>query len=418
MRFTNFELLMECEIIRLSNGLRVVFQRDTSIHTVHCGFIVNAGSRDEHPHEHGLAHFIEHCLFKGTKKRKAFHILSRLDSVGGEVNAYTTKEETCLYASCLKEHFGRASELLFDILFASSFPEREIAKERSVILDEINSYKDAPDEMVQDEFEERMYPHHPMGRNILGEPASLEKLDRSTIAAFLERLYTTDEIVFSCVGNITRRSLMSFLRKKLETIPASRRANNERSEPTISNFLHEEEQSVHQVHSIIGGPTIGLSHENRRSMVLLNNVLGGPALNSRLNLNIRERLGYCYYIESNYSAFTDTGLLQIYFGTDPAYYKRTTKLIRRELNQLMDKPLSHRMLKMAKAQLLGQIALAQEQRSGLMLSIGRALLHFDKVDDFESIEDEITGVTATEIQGMAQQVFAPANLSQLSFVPN
>jgi predicted Zn-dependent peptidase len=408
---------MNFETLRLPNGLRVVYLNDPTIHTIHCGFLINAGSRDELDNEHGMAHLIEHCMFKGTKKRKAFHILTRLDSVGGEINAYTTKEETCIYASALKEHFDRASELLVDITFASSFPDKEIEKEKSVITDEINSYRDTPDEMLLDEFEEHLFPNHPLGRTVLGTEAFIQSFNRDSILSFVNRLYATDQIVFSCVGNVSPKKLMQFCDRVLSNIPLKQTSENKRILPVAAPFQIEKPEQVHQVHSLMGGQCAGLDSDERRTMVLLNNILGGPALNSRLNLNIREKFGYCYYIESSYNPYIDIGLFEIYFGTDKKYYTKTKKAILKEMIVLAQDQLTPRMLSAAKKQIIGQIALAQENRGGLMLSIGKSLLHFDRVDSFEEIHAEVEEITAAEILATAQKVFAPTNINTLAYFP-
>jgi len=416
-RFTNFEFLMEFDILRLTNGLRVLHFEDKNIMTVHCGFIINAGSRDELSTENGIAHLIEHCMFKGTQRRKAFHILTRLDSVGGEINAYTTKEETSVYASALKEHFNRAAGLLVDITFGSIFPEKEIEKEKSVIVDEINSYKDNPDEMLLDEFEEKLFPEHPLGKSILGTADLVNGFTREDIMRFVERNYTTDQIVFTCVGNVSLRRIEAFSKNVLEKIPTSKSNRIHRTIPHSHMFKESKQTSVHQVHSLLGCKTIGFDDDRRRAMVLMNNVLGGPALNSRLNLNIRERFGYCYYIESSYSPYADTGVFQIYFGTDKRHEKKVAKLIVKELRSLTDIALSERLLSVAKKQLLGQIALSQENRANLMLSLGKALLQFDRVDRFEEIQSQVHDITALEIQELAAETFDQKNLASLSYIP-
>ena len=408
---------MEFNIIRLTNGLRVLHMEDKGIMTVHCGFIINAGSRDERTDENGLAHLIEHCLFKGTEKRKPFHILSRLDSVGGEINAYTTKEETCIYASVLKEHFQRAGDLLVDITFRSRFPEKEIIKEQSIIMDEINSYRDNPDEMLMDEFEERLFPDDALGRSILGSEEALKSFKRSNIQDFVQRHYTTDQIVFAIVGNVSQRSVKHFCDKILEAIPASRSDRPERKKVEHHQFKDRKKANVHQVHSLIGCQTVGFDDDRRRALVLLNNVLGGPALNSRLNLNIRERHGYCYYIESNYMPYADCGVFQIYYGTDQRHQKKVEKLIIKELRALVNAPLKERALETAKKQLLGQIALGQENRVNLMLSAGKSLLQFDRVDDFDVIEEDIRSITGEEVRQLAEETFANDQLSYLSYIP-
>ncbi len=409
---------MEFDIIRLDNGLRIVHVEDRNILTVHCGFIINAGSRDESDKESGLAHLIEHCLFKGTSRRKAFHILTRLDSVGGEINAYTTKEETCIYASALKEHFDRAAELLVDITFSSVFPEKEIEKEKSVIVDEINSYRDNPDEILMDEFEEKLFPSHALGRSILGSEELVKGFDRKDILEFIQRNYATDQIVFACVGNVSFKKVEAFCKKVLEPIPVNRSDQHARKTPFSDHFDGIKSTTVHQVHAMLGCQTIGLQDDKRRAMVLMNNVLGGPALNSRLNLNIREKYGYCYYIESNYTPYSDCGIFQVYFGTDRRYQKRVTRLIQKELNLLMDVKLTDRTLKSAKVQLLGQIALAQENRVNFMLSLGKTLLNFDRVDLFEEIVEDIETIEAKEVQDLAQASFHNDQISYLSYIPN
>ena len=408
---------MEFDIIRLTNGLRVLHFEDKNIMTVHCGFIINAGSRDELSTENGIAHLIEHCLFKGTERRKAFHILTRLDSVGGEVNAYTTKEETSIYASALKEHFNRAAELLVDITFSSIFPEKEIEKEKSVIIDEINSYKDNPDEMLMDEFEERLFPDHALGRSILGTADLVNGFTREDIMRFVERNYSTDQIVFTCVGNVSLKKIEAFCNNVLEKLPASTSNRTNRTIPESTMFRESKKTSVHQVHSLLGCKTIGFDDDRRRAMVLMNNILGGPALNSKLNLNIRERFGYCYYIESSYAPYADTGVFQIYFGTDKRHERKVAKLIVKELKSLTDVSLSDRVLSVSKKQLIGQIALSQENRANLMLSLGKALLQFDKVDQFEEIQDQVHEITADEIQVLAAETFDDNSLASLSYVP-
>jgi predicted Zn-dependent peptidase len=385
--------------------------------TVHCGFIINAGSRDELSTENGIAHLIEHCLFKGTERRKAFHILTRLDSVGGEVNAYTTKEETSIYASALKEHFNRAAELLVDITFSSIFPEKEIEKEKSVIIDEINSYKDNPDEMLMDEFEERLFPDHALGRSILGTADLVNGFTREDILRFVERNYSTDQIVFTCVGNVSLKKIETFCNNVLEKLPTSTSNRTNRTIPESTMFRESKKTSVHQVHSLLGCKTIGFDDDRRRAMVLMNNILGGPALNSRLNLNIRERFGYCYYIESSYAPYADTGVFQIYFGTDKRHERKVAKLIVKELKSLTDVSLSDRVLSVSKKQLIGQIALSQENRANLMLSLGKALLQFDKVDQFEEIQEQVHEITADEIQVLAAETFDDNSLASLSYVP-
>ncbi len=317
----------------------------------------------------------------------------------------------------MKEHFNRAAELLVDITFSSIFPEKEIEKEKSVIIDEINSYKDNPDEMLMDEFEERLFPDHALGRSILGTADLVNGFTREDILRFVERNYSTDQIVFTCVGNVSLKKIEAFCNNVLEKLPTSTSNRTNRTIPESTMFRESKKTSVHQVHSLLGCKTIGFDDDRRRAMVLMNNILGGPALNSRLNLNIRERFGYCYYIESSYAPYADTGVFQIYFGTDKRHERKVAKLIVKELKSLTDVSLSDRVLSVSKKQLIGQIALSQENRANLMLSLGKALLQFDKVDQFEEIQDQVHEITADEIQVLAAETFDDNSLASLSYVP-
>ncbi|NQX92753.1 MAG: insulinase family protein, partial [Flavobacteriales bacterium] len=321
-------LFMEFYTFTLDNGIRVIHKqisRDVS----HCGLIVNAGSRDELEHQQGLAHFIEHCVFKGTKKRKPFHILSRLDSVGAEINAYTTKEETCIYGSFLEQHLERAMELMSDITFNSTFPEKELLKEKEVILDEILSYQDSPGEQIFDDFEDFVYSGHPIGRNILGTEESLKELNREEILEFIGRRYRNDQLVFTSVGNTDPRKVRRLCEKHLGDRVGVKSEDQRLPFAGYSPKHLEVEKDTHQVHYILGAASYAHNDEKRTTMVLLNNILGGPGLNSRLNLHIREKYGFAYNIESMYHSYSDTGLFQLYLATDPKYIKKTLKLVRK-----------------------------------------------------------------------------------------
>ncbi len=408
---------MEFSSFQLDNGIRVIHQFDKSVNTVHCGFLIKAGSRDETAEEHGLAHLIEHCLFKGTQKRKAFHILNRIDSVGGELNAYTTKEETCVFSSALREHFTRSAELLFDIVFSPMFPEREIEKEKQVILDEINAYKDAPDEMLFDDFEQYLFDGHSIGRSILGAEKVINNLGRSQLIDFVGKHYATDRIVFSVVGNVSPRQLERFCAQYLEQIPTRKYLNGKRVRPQTTAFDKLEKRPVHQCHTIVGSESFALDQDERKTMVLLNNILGGPAMNSRLNLHIRERYGFCYHIESGYHAYSDTGIFQVYFGTDQKHHARTLRLVKKELERFIDEPLTPRALSNAQGQLIGQVALARENRANHMLSLGKAVLHFGQADTFEDFVEDVHSITSQEIQEVAARVFDGDRMSSLAFFP-
>ena len=409
---------MEFQIDTLPNGIRFIHQEEKNAEISHCGLIINVGSRDETPEQHGMAHFLEHTLFKGTKTRKAFHILSRLDAVGGEVNAYTTKEFTCLYASFLNHHYERAIELLVDIAFHSVFPPRELEKEKEVILDEIYSYLDSPSEQIYDDFEEQLFGNHPLGHGILGQEKQLRSFDRDKVLEFFRSHYTTDNMVFSSVGNLPWKKLKKMVEKYLGDIPSS---STELDRAPFADYKAEKVErhmDVHQAHGMIGTLTYPVTHPRRRGMVLLNNVLGGPALNSRLNLNIREKYGFAYNIDSGYHPYSDSGVFQIYLGTDISSFEKSMKLIYKELKALRENKLGVRQLHSAKQQLTGQIAFARESRSGTMLSLGKSLMIFGRIDPLEEVYARINAITAEEVLEIANEVFDPANLSTLAFLPN
>lgn len=407
----------EFVVFELSNGIRVV-HKQINRPIAHCGLMIKAGSRDESKAEEGLAHFIEHVFFKGTAKRKAYHILSRMEDVGGELNAYTTKEDTVIYSSFLKDDYSRAIELLLDIAFNSTFPEKELKKEKEVIIDEINSYKDSPSELIFDDFETLMYPDHPLGMNILGSPETVKSFRKSDVQGFLNRFYSAENIVFSSVGNISAAKL----KKQLETYLNSKlqygKSQTNRNSPGIySPSKLELKKAVYQCHAIIGNRAYSAVDEKARTLHLLNNLLGGPGMNSRLNLNIREKYGFTYNIESFYSPYSDTGLFGVYAGTDPSNINKTLELVEKELKKLRDKPLGILQLKKAKRQMLGQIAMAQENNASLMLSLGKSLLSFNKIDSFKEIVEKVESIQSSDILEIANDIFDPNKLSTIIYQP-
>lgn len=383
--------------------------------TAHFGFTVNAGSRDEHEDEQGLAHFIEHCLFKGTTRRKAFHILNRMDSVGAELNAYTTKEETVIYASCLLGHFERAMEVISDIAIHSIFPEKEIAKERDVIIDEILSYQDSPAELIFDDFEEMIYPHHPIGRNILGTEESVKGMGKKDILSFIGRRYIPSEIVLSAVGNIDFKKFIRWAEKYFGEIPAGNRT--EKRKPVLKTQVERKvlEMDTFQAHLILGGEAYDNDHDLRTATVLLNNYLGGPAMNSRLNMNIRERHGIAYNIESSYQPYDDTGIFTIYLGTDKKWINKSEKLVRSELKRLRENALTSTALHRTKQQFKGQFALAQEGGVNMMLALGKSLISKDVVLTTQALMEKIDSVTTSELLEVANTCFDEKKLSTLIY---
>lgn len=398
----------------LSNGIRVILMHTNST-VAHCGLFINAGSRDEFEHEQGIAHYIEHCVFKGTNHRKAIHVLSRMEDVGGEINAYTTKEETCLYTTFLNTHLDRALDLLNDIAFSSSFPEKEIEKEKSVIIDEINAYRDSPSEEIYDRFEDQVYKNHSLGHDILGTTSHLKKFKQHDLIHFTKRCWNTDEMVISVVGNFKRKKLEILIQKYFGQQSANLRTFK-RLPPTDYLPSHGVlKRKNHQAHLILGARTFGVRDEQRTTLILLNNLLGGPGMSSRLNLSIREKYGYTYNIDSSYTIYSDTGLWSAYFGTEGNMVERCHELVMKELKKLREKPLSTLQLHKAKNQLKGQIAIAQESNGSLMLGLAKTYLLFNRIDSFEEICAKIDSITACKIQTISNDVFAEKQLSTLLY---
>ena len=398
----------------LKNGIRIIHQQ-TDSPVAHLGILINTGSRDETDAEHGLAHFIEHSVFKGTKKRKAFHVLSRIEGVGGELNAYTTKEETVLYSTFLTEYYDRAAELLSDILFNSVYPEKELKREKEVIVEEINSYKDSPSELIFDEFEELVFDGHPIARNILGTSENLRKFTRESIFRFIENNYHTDQMVISSIGNIDFGDLLKMLEKYFGHVPEKLRQN---SRIEFSGYRPQQltvQKDTFQSHCLVGNTAFDIKHPQRIVMVLLNNILGGQALNSRLNLALRERRGMAYNVESNYTAYSDTGLFNVYFGTDQVNLQKALSLVQKEFNLLCDSKLGDVQLSRAKKQLIGQIAVSTESRDDMMLSIGKSYLIYDKVDSLQVVFKKIDEITAEQLLEVANIVLNKNQMSTLIY---
>jgi predicted Zn-dependent peptidase len=393
--------MLEFERAVLSNGIRVIHKR-VGGPVAHCGLIINTGSRDESEKEEGIAHFIEHVIFKGTKKRKAYHILSRMEDVGGEINAYTGKEDTTLHASFMKNDYERAIELLSDITFNSTFPTKELEKEKAVIIDEINSYEDSPAELIFDHFEELLFPDHPLGRNILGSPKKVQGFNSDDIHRFIDRNYHTHDMVFSSVGDIPMEKLLYFLEKYLGELNIPKSAKRRQDVGAYKPKTRKVKRDTYQTHVIMGGRSLPADDDRSTAMVLLNNLLGGPGMNSRLNLAIRERYGFCYNIESFYHPYSDTGVFGIYFSTDKGTADKSIHLVQKELKLLREKKLGVQQLSRAKKQLIGQINIGMESRLNLMLSFGRSMLMFDRVDTVSEVVRKVEGLRAEDIQELAQ----------------
>lgn len=402
------------ELFTLSNGMRVVYLHAPA-QVAHLGVTVLGGSRFEVEGEDGLAHFLEHCIFKGTKNRKAFHILSRLDSVGGELNAYTAKEEICVYASFTKEHIRRASELLADITLNSNFPFKEIQKEKEIILDEINSYLDSPSDKIFDDFEEHLFKGHTLGNNILGTKERVQGFTRENLIDYVKRFFTADNMVLSFVGDISRSKLEKILEEDFKGFPKGNHQPLIEKFEARKPFKIRSKEANYQVHAIVGGIAPSYKDETRRGMTLLTNILGGPALNSRLTLSIREKYGYSYNVEANYTPYVDTGFWSVYLGTDQKYIDKSIALIHKELTLLRTKKLGILQLNRAKEQLKGHLALGLDSNSGLMLGLGKSLLLFNQIDTIQEIYAGIDKLTSSELLEIANTYFAKENCSELIF---
>ncbi len=399
---------------RLSNGIRLI-HRQSSSPVSHCGMIINAGSRDELPEEQGLAHFIEHVIFKGTKHRKSFHIMSHMENVGGEINAYTSKEETCIYGSFMHPYYERWFDILSDITLQSTFPEKELVKEKDIVIDEINSYKDTPSEQIIDDFDEVVFDGHPLGRNILGTPNHLDSFSRQDIFDFLDRHYVSEEIVICSVGNIDFTRLIYLAEKYFGGLP--QKSRNHQREPYHNYRPQHEvvERQNHQAHCMIGNQSYSLKNDRKTALLLLNNILGGPGLTARLNMSVREKHGFCYHIESMYQPYSDGGIWGIYFGTDPGYVDKTMKLVQKELSRLRNNTLGSLQIKRAKNQLCGQVNMAHESNLTEMLYIGKKMLHFNHSDTLHEINRRIEAVTAAQLIEAANEVMDANQLSSLAY---
>jgi len=381
----------------------------------HFGLLVNTGSRDEDEKEHGMAHFIEHVIFKGTKRRKAYHILSRLDDVGGDLNAYTTKEETAFYASFLAPHYERTMELIGDIVFNSVFPKAELDKEREVIIDEINSYKDSPSELIFDDFEELIYADHPIGRNILGTAETINSFGRKEIESFLNNNYHTDQMVLCSVGKIPFSKLVRHAEKYFGAVPENKRTERRKAYDSYQAIEEVRDMNTHQVHCILGNVAYNARNKKRLSLVLLNNLLGGQGLNSRLNLSLREKYGYAYNVESNFTPYFDTGVLSIYFGTEKDKLDKSLRLVHKELDKLCKNKLGTLQLKRAKDQMIGQIAISSDNKENLLFTLGKSYLLFNKFEDLPEVNARISSITAEQLMEVANETLNPAQLSLLIY---
>lgn len=399
----------------LTNGLRII-HCPSPTDVVYCGYAINAGTRDEQDNEQGMAHFVEHLLFKGTSHRKAWHILNRMENVGGDLNAFTNKEETIVYSTFLKEHFMRAAELLTDIAFHSTFPENQIEKEVEVIIDEIQSYEDSPAELIFDDFEELIFPNHPLGRNILGKPELLRSFGTKDALRFTHSRYRTGNMVFFIMGNIEFRKVVRTIEKLTNDIPAFQEESINRLTPP--DYIPRDitiNRDTHQSHVMIGTRAYDAHDKRRTGLYLLNNILGGPGMNSRLNIALREKNALVYNVESNLTSYTDTGVFSIYFGCDPEDKERCIELARKELKKLRENLMKDSQLSAAKKQIIGQLGVASDNFENCALDMGKCFLHYNRYEEKEEVYKRIENISASEILDIANDIFCEKNLSTLVY---
>ena len=459
-------LEMKYNTYTLDNGLRIIHLPSDS-QVVYCGYQINAGTRNEEPGEEGLAHFCEHVTFKGTERRKAWHILNCLESVGGDLNAYTNKEGTVYYSAILKEHIARAVDLLSDIVFHSVYPQAEIDKEVEVICDEIESYNDSPAELIYDEFENILFKGSPLGHNILGTAEQVRAFKTEDALRFTQKLYRPDNAIFFAYGDIDFKKLVKLIQKALGECPKGRElacsADCKSAETPTEERIAEEtptkeriteetptgetpteemeaddanhkvqsskfnvqskvagktivmQKNTHQAHVMIGTRAYDVNDDRRMPLYLLNNMLGGPGMNAKLNLALREHNGLVYTVESTMVAYGDTGTWSIYFGCDEHDVKRCLRLVRKELDKFMQKPLSDAQLKAAKKQIKGQIGVACDNRENFALDFGKSFLHYGWEKNVDRLYEQVDEITAAQIQAVAQELFDKARLTTLIF---
>lgn len=407
---------MPHDIIRLQNGLRLIHKESNSPIS-HFGLLVNAGTRDEADDQVGLAHFVEHTIFKGTKKRTAYRVISRMEDVGGDLNASTSKEETCFHSSFLSADYPRAVELLADIFFGATFPDKEVEKEKSVVFEEINYYKDTPSEQIFDDFEELVFQNHPLGKNILGKKSDVKKIKRASILDFIARNYTLDNVVLASVGQISTKKLVKLCERYFGSTPIPQLERKRTPFVSYCPTYKEVRKSIAQTNVVMGNVAYSVKEDKRVPFLLLNNILGGQGMNTRLNMSVREKKGLAYTVESYYTSFSDAGLFSIYFGCDAHNRDRCFDLIYKEMQLMREKKMGTMQLYYAKKQLIGQLALSNEAKLNEMLALGHTALFYDEVDTFEESLDEIRNITAEQLLEVANEIFVPEQFSTLVFNP-
>lgn len=398
----------------LSNGLRIV-HKPSETNVAYCGFFVNAGTRDERLNEYGMAHFVEHMLFKGTQKRKSYHIINRMEAVGGELNAFTNKEETVIYATFLEQHYERAIELLSDLTFNSQFPQHEIDKEVEVIIDEIHSYEDSPSELIFDDFEDQVFKGMEIGHNILGTEEHLLSFDTKMTKDFVGRYYHPSNMVFFSFGKTKFDKIVRWGEKYLSAIEAKNYVLQREKSVFIEPTQLEITKNTSQAHALIGARSYALDDKKRKVLSLLNNILGGPGMNSRLNVSLREKRGYVYNVESGVSAYSDAGVFSIYFGCDKKNVDKCISLVHKELKKLRDQKLTDTQLYAAKKQYIGQIGISSGNFENVALALGKNYFHFNHFNSLDEVVEKINSVSSEQINEVANEILAENCLFSLIY---
>lgn len=409
--------MRQFNIHTLNNGIRVVHNRVTTSKIVHCGIMLDVGSRDENTGNQGIAHFWEHMAFKGTRKRNSFHILNRLESVGGELNAFTDKEKICFFASLRDEYMERAIDLLSDITFYSIFPKVQIDRERNVILEEMSMYYDDPDGALQDEFDALVFQKHSMGMNILGTQETVRSFNRRHFTDFIDSNLDTTRAVLSVVGNMESDKLFEVAERYLGRIP---KRTSRRKRKAVNDYQSNEriiKRPIKQSKCAIGRTAFSIHHEQRALLYFLNNILGGPGSNSKLNMALREKRGYVYSVGSQFIPFSDTGLFAITFGTESSQLKKAIDITKKEMNKLIEVPMGSKQLSTAKEQFMGQVAMSEENNGGYMLMMARSILDLGYVPQIEDLFKKVKEATAQDVRKLAEQIFDEKNMSVLVLQP-
>lgn len=400
--------------LTLDNGLRVVYAPSPT-NTVYLGLALDAGTRDEKDGESGMAHFAEHLSFKGTDRRTSRQIITYMESVGGDLNAFTGKEETVYYCTCQKEHFSRAMDLLFDVAFHSKYPQEEMDKEVEVVIDEIESYNDSPSELIYDDFEAMLFQGHPLGRSILGNAERLRAYKTEDVQSYTSRLYVPSNAVLFVYGNVSEKEILRRIPDDVLSEAGQRIVTDETILRPYAPQSKVIEKDTHQAHIMMGARAFGGTHPKHLALFLANNILGGPGLSSRLNLALREKRGLVYTVESTLTTYTDTGVWAIYFGCDHHDAEKCKRIVKRELQRLCDAPLSEKALNAAKRQIIGQIALSYDNFESVAIGMGKRMLHYGRTQTKEQFIDRIQALTAEQVWDAAKEVFNPENLTILEY---